>query len=409
TRAEIAVRNQQPQEAQRLIVEARAKYDQGMAAFPAIWQQLGKRESFYALSGDGLTQLRQIGGILHLKEIAVAGRLGRNPTVQKKATLTGGRPELVTIGLYNPPGGLMFGAKGLQDLLSGIADFRLEVLSDLQMSTLKKYSVVVFPDCKRFGQPTPQVEELREFVFDYGGGIYFEHDSCGYQRFPLQTGIFPEMGELQQMVGKLLRAKDYDPADRQLRIRADGRIFQQCYLDHCVFENCRPEHVWVEDLQGRPVWLAAPLGNGRVVYNGGITYAEDDSEIAASAIGPDERKLILQAVRWASGKSGHQAKILNVKKSEEVQTDAIRDVISFNLYLHPAAPIENASLTAECYRSRDRLKLQTVARLRLPERLDEEWESEELFQVATVPAEEIILVLTLNDLHGQVSWEFPVQ
>ena len=226
--------------------------------------------------------------------------------------------------------------------------------------------------------------------------------------FRCKPASFRKSATWAPLIGKSLRDKNYNPAERQLRILADGRVFQQCYFDHFVFENCRPEHVWVEDMNKRPVWLAAALGNGRVVYNGGITFAEDDSEIAASAIGDDERGLIIKALRWASGKSGHQAKILNVKKDEEVQTDAIRDVISFNLYLNPAAPLENANLAAQCYRANDRRKLQTVANLRLPQNLSQEWESEDLCRVSTEPSEKLVMVLTLSDQHGQVSWEFPI-
>ena len=270
-----------------------------------------------------------------------------------------------------------------------------------------KYDCLVFPDCKKFGKVIPDADTLRNYCMQLGKGIYFEHDSCGHQRFPFHMGLFPELGEIERSVGYQFRNKKYNASDRILVNKRTGEKFHALYSDHFVFKGVSPANVIAVDRTNSPVWVAGNVGKGRVALNGGITFHYTDREAAVKEIPLEEKQLITDSIIFCSGKEGHAIALEELSSRLEIQTDAIRQVVRFKVKAAPAVPLKAPKFTCFLRRSGKNLTpSRTIAMIKTPEG---KWESDSLTRFEFNPGKEpVTLYITLTDSGKTSSRSFKV-
>ena len=373
-------------------------YRKALEEFPARWQKLRKKPALFPLAANGGGALKKFGGELRLRELRIKSRVRMMTRNTKKAVSTASvkRSGIINIAFYAPEEGKFYGAKGLKEHLTSMGDFKVTVVNDLKKETLMKYDCLVFPDCKKFGKVIPDADILREYCIQQGKGIYFEHDSCGHQRFPFHMGLFPELGEIERSVGYQFRHRNYNAADRILINKRTGEKFHAIYSDHFAFKGVNPAHILGSDLKGSPVWVAGNVGKGRVVLNGGITFHYTDREVAPKEISVEERQLITDGIIFCSGKKGHELLPEALSSRLEIQTDAIRHVVRFKAKVLPAFALKSPKLS--CVLRRNGKNLGTPRTISLNRTSEGTWESDTLTRMEFNPSKEAVtLYLTLTD------------
>ena len=408
-KGEAALRKKDYKSAQQAAEKMMQIYKKALADFPAQWQKLRNKPALFPLAANGGGALKKFGGELRLRELRIKSRarmMSRNAP-KAAAAAPAKRSGIINIAFYAPKEGKFYGAEGLKELLASTADFKVTPVNDLKKETLMKYDCLVFPDCKKFGSIIPDADTLREYCIQQGKGIYFEHDSCGHQRFPFHMGLFPELGEIERSVGYQFRHKKYNAADRLLVNKRTGEKFHTLYSDHFVFKGVNPVNILAVDRTGAPVWVAGSVGKGKAVLNGGITFHYTDREATAKEIPVEEKQLITDSIIFCSGKKGHTLVPEELSSRLEIQTDAIRHVVRFKVKAEPAFPLKSPKFTCTLRREgKELFPPRAINMFRTP---DGKWESDSLTRFEFNPGKEpVTLYITLTDSGKTSSRSFKV-
>jgi len=311
-------------------------------------------------------------------------------------------------------GGLTFGGQGLINLLRGINDIMTDEIDNLAPETIKKYDCIIFPDCKSLGSVAVNVNDIRAYVVDHGGGIYFEHDSCGFNRFPLKDSVFPEIAHVADRIGEPPISTKYKAGDRILKIvkqhpvtegNLTGTTFEQVYFDHLQLVNETGEII-AEDFYGKPVVIAGQAGDGRVVFNGGITLNVAENKELDKPLPTVEGEIIVNSVRWlAKSKKGTEIIMSDLKKTDKTLTDREASVISFKPQIIPCKPLHNVVLYAQCFNAKDLRAISPKTEIAKIDALTEKWEAEEnvIINADSYPQIKVKLEFSSKEGNGSIA------
>ena len=94
-----------------------------------------------------------------------------------------------------PDSGKAAGATSLRNALAKDPQVDVAEIRNLGLGILLGFDVLVFPACTAMPvADLARIPEVRRYVADFGGGLYAQHDSVGYTRFPLHGSMVPEVG-----------------------------------------------------------------------------------------------------------------------------------------------------------------------------------------------------------------------
>jgi len=362
----------------------------------------------------GLEHMRNA---LDMLKVKVAGRALVAQRKQGGAAAAGEPPrenKPIRAAVFAPDlkGGLTYGRKGLVNLLKGISDISVEEIDNLALDTMKQYDCVIFPDCKSLGSVTVSVPDIRAYVVDHGGGMYFEHDSCGFNRFPLQDSVFPEIANVEDRVGEPPISTKYKAGERIFKIAGPhpvtagnlvGSTFEQVYFDHLQLVN-ETGTILVEDSCGKSVVVAGRAGNGRVVFNGGITLDADKDRELDTPLATVEGEIIVNSVRWlAKDKKGTEIIMAGLKKTEKTLPDRQASVITFKPQIIPCKPLHDVVLTAQCFNARDLRPISPKTEIARVGALAGKWEAEENVIINAESYPRIKIKLELSSREGYLA------
>ena len=421
--ADQASRNGEHEKAGKLIAEAFKTYDEDAAKLKADWSGIqGQPCEILLKVWDTVPDLTKARSIMDMAKVKIQSRAlmaerKRNLRQDAKEATRENKPIKVAVFSPDAQGGLTYGRIGLLTLLKGINDISVEEIGDLAPATLGKYDCVIVPDCKSFGTATANVNDIRAYVTERGGGMYFEHDSCGFNRFPLKDSVFPEIAAVKERIGEPPFSTHYKKSDRTLKIvkqhpitagYADGTSYDQVYFDHLQLGN-ETGAVLAEDAYGKPVVVAGQAGNGRVVFNGGITYGDKGEQCGAELDKPlrtAEGDIIVNCVRWlAKGKKGTELIMADMKKEDKTLTDKQASVITFKPVIIPCKPLHDVVLSVQCFNAKDLRPISPKTEIAKIGEVVEKWEAEEnaIVNADSYPQVKVVMEMSSKEGRGAVS------
>lgn len=363
--SELAAKEKKYEEAKKLLDEAFTSYSDDFENLRNLWPSLAAKVSFQSLPHVNLlaNNFNIIKNMLEIAKVKLESRIEIYTQDKKSEHENAPDPEKINtpikVALFNPKEnkGSVYGIKGLIKTLSQNQDMEVSVITDLGLENLKKYDCLVFPDCRSFGRIKISIGDLRKYVIEYGGGIYFEYNSCGFIRFPVQASIFPEIAEVDIPLGAHPRDVKYREEERNFFISkphpvTSGNIrglkFRQVYYSHLQLKKGDEGIILVRNYYKRPVVVCGSKGKGRVMFSGLLTYDAHDTELEEQLDTP-EGENIVNGIKWLSGKEGASINIREINKQEETVPEGAFSNISFALEIIPCKPMENAILYARCY------------------------------------------------------------
>jgi len=331
---------------------------------------------------------------------------------EKPAASAANLPIKAAVFAPDAQGGLTFGRTGLLNLLQGVNDISVEEIADLAPATLQKYDCIIIPDCKSFGRANANANDIRAYVVDHGGGMYFEHDSCGFNRFPLKDSVFPEIAGVKARIGEPLFSTRYKPGDRALKIvkqhpatsgYAEGTAYEQVYFDHLQLDN-ETGTVLVEDAYGKAVIVAGQTGNGRVVFNGGLTLNNVENKELDKPLTTAEGDIIVNSIRWlAKDKKGTELIMAGLKKEDQILTDREAAVISFTPQVVPCKPLHDVVLSAQCFNAKDARPISSRTEIARVGDITEKWEADGIVIINADSYPRVRVVMELSSKEGRGS------
>ncbi|OGV48798.1 MAG: hypothetical protein A2017_21475 [Lentisphaerae bacterium GWF2_44_16] len=416
--SELAAKEKKYDEAKKLLDEAFTSYSDDFENLRNLWPSLASKVSFHALPHVNLlaNNFNIIKNMLEITRVKLESRIeiyshGKNA---KHENITG--PEKINttikVALFNPNKnkGSAYGVDGLLKTLKQNQDMDVTVITDLGLENLKKYDCLVFPDCRSFGRIRISITDLRKYVIEHGGGIYFEHNSCGFMRFPVQASMFPEIAEVDIPVGVHPRDVKYKEEDREFFMsqphpitagNVRGLKFKQIYYSHLQLKKGDEGIIPVRNYYKRPVVICGEKGKGKVMFSGLLTYDTHDVELEKPLDTP-EGENIVNGIKWLSGKEGTSINIMEIVKKEEVAPEGVFSKISLSLEIIPCKPMENAILYAKCYDPDTLRALSDEIQLCDIGNISKKWSPGEKFTLRIPENPNIKLSLILRSKNGTV-------
>ncbi len=202
--------------------------------------------------------------------------------------------DIVKVGLYlqKAPG-----AQGTKMFFDRFQNVQADFIDSLAMAVLQDY------DCIFIFQTGSVIrsdyfDNLPRFAGEGGRGVLFQHDMCGFGRYPFgQSTPFPEIcqyadGRRDATNLVVLLAHPAMPGlDR-------GDKTWHMYYDHITPRPGPRGVALAADETGAPVVVAGEFGRGKVIFDGNINIDKHDQEAALTGF---NAVLTRGAVEWFTG------------------------------------------------------------------------------------------------------------
>lgn len=221
------------------------------------------------------------------------------------------------VAVYVPPmaEGTVSGAVGLRNALAEDPQVEVREIQNLSLGTLQGFDVLVFPSCTKMpAADLARIADVRRYVADFGGGVYAQHNSVGYKRFPLRGSMFPEVANAAERLdsNRVTLVQEHP----LVKGRKVGETLEHMYFDHITLDlkGATGVPVLVDAETKAPVVVAGQVGRGRVVLDGSIAYVSlltKDGKALANKLGKTSdfehtaygfsAELLKNAVRWVCG------------------------------------------------------------------------------------------------------------
>jgi hypothetical protein len=220
--------------------------------------------------------------------------------------------------------------------------------------------------------------------------------------------VFPEIAEAGTQTGTHMSDSQYKPEERDFVISSSHPVtegnernlkFRQVYFDHFQLKPGDLGVTVLEDCHRKPVLVCGSAGKGRTVFYGAITYGDSDSELK-TPLRSVEGEIITNAVRWLAKKEGVSIRTPDMRKKDEVRSDATYSTITFTAEIETPIPLHDVKLNARCFNAENLVPLSDETELCKPGDIDKKWRAEDTLTVR-VPEREIIkLSLVLRSKEG---------
>jgi hypothetical protein len=417
--AEYESKNGKHEEAEKLIKKALITYNEELKKLKTDWLNIqGQMGEFLPIESleSAESSLQKIKNILDSINVKIQSRkfmTERKEKNKEKEKPKVNQPISAAIFIPDTKGGQTYGGKSLINLLKGFNDISIQEISDLSLNTLKKYDCIIFPDCKSFGKVNVNLADIRNYVMENGGGIYFEHDSCGFRRFPLRGSTFPEIADVGERIGDVPSSTQYKKNDRILKIVEDhpitrgnlkGSSFEQIYMDHLQLINGNGT-VLIEDNYGKPVLIAGKIGNGKVVFYGGITYGLEGDAFGGElekSLETTEGNIIRNSIYWLAKKNKGTELIMSwLEKNDRTLTNMDASVISFKPQIIPCKTLHNVVLTVQCFDAKGLRPISLKREIAKINEINDKWEAEENIIINAESYPQIKVVMELSSKEGK--------
>jgi len=209
----------------------------------------------------------------------------------------------IRVAVYNAAadGGKSVGHQGLLMTFKSMPHVEAEYVTDLSISNLMRYEVLLYPQCflGNSGTAYDFHTGLHRYVAEGGGAVWFQHDSIGSPRsqFGVNTAFRDvsrgTLGRVDSAEAKIARKH---PITQGFPV---GHVFKHTYYDHWTVKRGRRGIVIATDPDGRPVWVVGQAGKGRVMYDGSIMLTAQNNPGAAQG---DHLQLMKQALEWLAAR-----------------------------------------------------------------------------------------------------------
>jgi hypothetical protein len=202
--------------------------------------------------------------------------------------------DIIKVGLYleKAPG-----AQSTKQFFDQFKNVQADFIDSLAMAVLKDYDCVFILQTRSVNR-ADYFDNLPRFVSEGGRGVLFQHDMCGFGRYPFgQSTPFPEIcpyADGRRDATNLVVQMTH-PAMPGL---AQGSKTWHMYYDHITPQPGPNGVTLAVDEMGMPVVVAGELGHGKVIFDGNINIDIYNQEAELSGF---NAVLIRGAVEWFTG------------------------------------------------------------------------------------------------------------
>jgi len=255
--------------------------EQDRAFAARILEQAGKKDDWRKTFA---TLRRRAGGVDKKLELA-----RRSLTVVFKARPVG---KTVKVGLY---GG--YGKGGTKKYLQQFSNVEVSSIGNLSAATLEPLDCVLLFQTRAL-EERDYFETLASYVKDGGRGVLFQHDLCGFGRYPFgERTPFPEVSPYANGRKDLKKVKAV-LAHPALPGMKKGDVLEHMYYDHITPKPGPDATVVVADEKGNPVVVVGTAGKGKVIFDGNCNINHADQSVALTGF---NAVLAQGAIEWFTG------------------------------------------------------------------------------------------------------------
>ncbi|MGI6087781.1 MAG: glycoside hydrolase family 20 zincin-like fold domain-containing protein [Kiritimatiellia bacterium] len=202
--------------------------------------------------------------------------------------------EIVKIGLYleKAPG-----AQSTKQFFDRFKNVQADFIDSLALAVLQDYDCVFILQTRSVNR-ADYFDNLPRFVGEGGRGVLFQHDMCGFGRYPFgQSTPFPEIcpyADGRRDATNLVALLTH-PAMPGL---VQGSKTWHMYYDHITPRPGPSGVALAADEMGTPVVVAGEFGHGKVIFDGNINIDSHNQETELSGF---NAVLVRGAVEWFTG------------------------------------------------------------------------------------------------------------
>ena len=200
--------------------------------------------------------------------------------------------EKVKVAVYG-----QYGRGGTKKYLEQFRNVEVQSIGDLSAATLDPFDCVLLFQTRSLDE-ADWFNTLASYVKDGGRGVLFQHDLCGFGRYPFgERTPFPEISPYANGRKDLKKVKAA-VAHAVLPGMAKGQAIEHMYYDHITPKPGPTGTVVVEDDQGNPVVVLGTAGKGKVIFDGNVNVDHADKSVALTGF---NAVLARGAVEWFTG------------------------------------------------------------------------------------------------------------
>ncbi|MBN1676369.1 MAG: hypothetical protein JXR37_35320 [Kiritimatiellae bacterium] len=198
----------------------------------------------------------------------------------------------VKVGLYGD-----YGKGGTKKFLEQFSHVEVSSIGDLSAATLEPFDCVLIFQTRAL-EESDYFDTLVRYVKEGGRGVLFQHDLCGFGRYPFgERTPFPEVSPYANGRKDLDKVKAV-AAHAALPGMKTGDVQTHMYYDHVTPKPGPKGTVIVEDEKGNPVVVVGAAGKGKVIFDGNCNIDHRDKSVALSGF---NAVLAQGAVEWFTG------------------------------------------------------------------------------------------------------------
>jgi len=200
--------------------------------------------------------------------------------------------DKIKVGLYGD-----YGKGGTKKFLLQFSNVEVNSIGDLSAATLEPYDCVLIFQTRSLDE-ADYFETLADYVRKGGRGVLFQHDLCGFGRYPFgERTPFPEIcpyanGRKDLKKVKAVTAHPVLPGMRK------GQTLEHMYYDHITPKLGSSATVVAADEEGHPVVVLGSVGKGKVIFDGNCNIDHRDKSVELSGF---NAVLARGAVEWFTG------------------------------------------------------------------------------------------------------------
>jgi hypothetical protein len=191
-----------------------------------------------------------------------------------------------------------YGEKGTLNFFKQFRNVKPELIKSLSLSLLDKFDCVIMLQNMSINNKDDYFFNLRRYVAEGGGGVLFQHDMCGYERFMFGKNTpFPE-------IVKCGKGKKNDAGVKIMKSHPvlsgleTGKKVKYMYYDHIVLVAGKQGEVLAVDKDGEPVVAVGKVGSGKVVFDGTVNLDTKKGDVDLHGL---NAVLMRGAVEWFTG------------------------------------------------------------------------------------------------------------